>query len=74
MGAGNQALRDFPMRRLLFWPLTFLLTAVFSLPAFADKRVALVVGNASYATFRRCKIRQMTRGFWPKHYGRSASP
>jgi formylglycine-generating enzyme required for sulfatase activity len=49
MGAGNQALRDFPMRRLLFWPLTFLITAVFSLPAFADKRVALVVGNASYA-------------------------
>ena len=37
------------MRRLLFWPLALLLTALFSLPAFAEKRVALVVGNATYS-------------------------
>jgi formylglycine-generating enzyme required for sulfatase activity len=37
------------MRRLLFWPLAFLLTAIFSLPALADKRIALVVGNGNYA-------------------------
>jgi formylglycine-generating enzyme required for sulfatase activity len=37
------------MRRLLLWPLAVLLTAVISLPALADKRVALVVGNSNYA-------------------------
>ena len=37
------------MRRLLFLPLAFLLTAVFSLPALAEKRVALVVGNSNYS-------------------------
>jgi uncharacterized caspase-like protein len=37
------------MRRLLFLPLAFLLTAVFSLPALAEKRVALVVGNGNYS-------------------------
>jgi formylglycine-generating enzyme required for sulfatase activity len=36
------------MRRLLLCPLALLLTAIFSLPAWADKRVALVVGNANY--------------------------
>jgi uncharacterized caspase-like protein len=48
VGAGNQALRVVSMRRLLFWPLAFLLTAVFSLPALADERVALIVGNGKY--------------------------
>jgi formylglycine-generating enzyme required for sulfatase activity len=37
------------MRRLLFCPLALLLTAIFSLPAWADKRVALVIGNGNYA-------------------------
>lgn len=37
------------MRRLLLWPLAFLTAALFSLPAFAEKRVALVVGNATYS-------------------------
>jgi formylglycine-generating enzyme required for sulfatase activity/uncharacterized caspase-like protein len=37
------------MRRLFFLPLAFLLTAVFSLPALAEKRVALVVGNGNYS-------------------------
>jgi formylglycine-generating enzyme required for sulfatase activity/uncharacterized caspase-like protein len=49
LGAGNQALRVFFMRRLFFLPLAFLLTAVFSLPALAEKRVALVVGNGNYS-------------------------
>jgi formylglycine-generating enzyme required for sulfatase activity len=36
------------MCRLLVWPVVLLITAIFSLPALADKRVALVVGNGSY--------------------------
>jgi Caspase domain len=40
------------MRNMRRWPflvpLLFLLTAVFSVPAFADKRIALVVGNSAY--------------------------
>jgi len=36
------------MRRLLVGPLVVLVAVVFSLPAMAEKRVALVVGNGSY--------------------------
>ncbi|HKM88813.1 MAG TPA: SUMF1/EgtB/PvdO family nonheme iron enzyme [Xanthobacteraceae bacterium] len=38
----------FHIRRLLVCPLALLIAAIFSLPAMADKRVALVVGNGSY--------------------------
>jgi Caspase domain len=42
------------MRRWPFRvPLLFLLTAVLSVPAFADKRVALVIGNSAYRNVGR---------------------
>jgi formylglycine-generating enzyme required for sulfatase activity len=49
LGAGDRALRVFHMRRLLVGPLALLIAAIFSLPAMAEKRVALVVGNGSYS-------------------------
>ena len=36
------------MRRLLVCWLTFLIVVLLSLPALADKRVALVIGNGKY--------------------------
>ena len=36
------------MRRLLVWPVVLLSAALFSVPALAEKRVALVVGNGNY--------------------------
>ena len=41
------------MRRLLVGWLAFLIAVILSLPAMADKRVALVVGNARYETAGR---------------------
>ena len=53
LGAGNRALRMFHIRRLLVCPLALLIVAISSLPAMADKRVALVVGNSRYETAGR---------------------
>jgi uncharacterized caspase-like protein len=39
---------EFPMRDLLGIVLTVWLTSLFSQPAFADKRIALIIGNSTY--------------------------
>jgi formylglycine-generating enzyme required for sulfatase activity len=41
-------MRVFHMRRLIVCPLAFMIAAILSLPAMADRRVALVVGNSRY--------------------------
>jgi len=62
------------MRRLLVCWLTFLIAVILSLPAMADKRVALVIGNGKYGYVTPLDNRQTTRGFLPKHCSRSALP
>jgi hypothetical protein len=62
------------MRRLLVCWLTFLIVVLLSLPALADKRVALVIGNGKYGYVTPLDNPSTTRGFLPKPCSRSGLP